>query len=80
MCLASANLAGCVTDQAATANAAPAPAIAPGQAVVTITRTDSYQAALLDDRRSTGDFFCCCHYSGTSVLSPASLPVFFHTR
>jgi len=43
-------LAGCVTDQttAATAdtaaNAAPA-AIAPGQAIVTITRTDSYQAA-----------------------------------
>ena len=44
-------LAGCVTDQSATANAAPvatAAAVAPGQATVTITRTDSYQAALLD--------------------------------
>ena len=44
LCLASAMLAGCVTDQSATASAAPA-AIAAGQAVVTITRTDSYQAA-----------------------------------
>ena len=47
LCLASATLAGCVTDQSAAApaaNAAPA-AIAAGQAVVTITRTDSYQAA-----------------------------------
>jgi hypothetical protein len=51
LCLTSANLAGCVTDQSATAAAAPpatTAAVAPGQATVTITRTDSYQAALLD--------------------------------
>ena len=46
LCLASANLAGCVTDQSAAA--APPPAIAPGQAIVTITRIEGYQAALLD--------------------------------
>jgi hypothetical protein len=48
LCLASATLAGCVTDQSAAApaaNAAPAAAIAAGQAIVTITRTDSFQAA-----------------------------------
>ena len=41
-------LGGCVTDQSATANAAPAAAVAPGQAIVTITRIEGYQAALLD--------------------------------
>ena len=52
LCLASATLAGCVTDQttaAPAANAAPAAtapaAIAAGQAIVTITRTDNFQAA-----------------------------------
>jgi hypothetical protein len=51
--LASGMLAGCVTDQTTAANAAPAAAVAPaailpGQAIVTITRPDSYQAAMLD--------------------------------
>jgi hypothetical protein len=44
--LASASLAGCVTDQSSAANAAPAP-VGPGQAAITVTRTDGYQAALL---------------------------------
>jgi hypothetical protein len=46
LCLAPAMLAGCVTDQTTTANAAPAP-IAPGQAIVTINRTDSFQGKII---------------------------------
>jgi hypothetical protein len=46
LCLASANLAGCVTDQSATATAAPV-AIPPGQAVVTITRAEGFQGSLM---------------------------------
>jgi hypothetical protein len=45
LCLASADLAGCVTDQAA-ANVAPA-AIPPGQALLTISRVNNYYGALV---------------------------------
>jgi hypothetical protein len=45
LCLASATLAGCVTDQSATASAAPV--IPPSQASVTITRVNNYYGALV---------------------------------
>ncbi len=45
LCLASADLAGCVTDQSATANAAPA--IPPSQATLTIKRVNNYRGALV---------------------------------
>jgi hypothetical protein len=50
LCLASASLAGCVTDQSATANAAPPPAIPPGQALLTISRVNNYYGALVPVR------------------------------
>jgi hypothetical protein len=43
---ASANLAGCVTDQTTAANAVPA-AIPPGQAMLTISRVNNYYGALV---------------------------------
>jgi len=49
LCLAPAMLAGCVTDQSATANAAP-PAIPPGQALLTISRVNNYYGALVPVR------------------------------
>ena len=42
-------LAGCVTDQSATA-AAPPPAIPPGQAILTISRVNNYYGALVPIR------------------------------
>ena len=44
LCLASANLAGCVTDQSA---AAAPPVIPPSQAMLTVTRVNNYYAALM---------------------------------
>ncbi len=44
LCLASTNLAGCVTDQSA---AAAPPVIPPSQATLTVTRVNNYYAALM---------------------------------
>jgi len=51
LCLAPAMLAGCVTDQSATASAAPV-AIPPGQASLTISRVNNYYGALVPVRVS----------------------------
>lgn len=49
LCLVQATLAGCVTDQSATATAAPI-AIPPGQALLTINRVNNYYGALVPVR------------------------------